>query len=222
MIPRDRVIDLTGKMDASGRLAWDVPEGNWTIVRFGHTPTGRENHPSPASGRGLECDKLDRLVSWSDHADPRVKAYSGTATYRTTFEVPAHLPGASRRLELDLGRVEVMAGVTLNGKDLGTLWKPPYRVDATAAVRPGANLLEVSVVNLWVNRLIADEALPEDSHRNPDGTLQAWPSWLQAGRTSPTGRFSFTSWRLWKKGDAAVASGLLGPVPRKAGQVRYW
>lgn len=155
---------------------------------------------------------LDRLISWSDHSDPGVKAYSGTATYRTTFEVPANLPGSSRRLELDLGRVEVMAGVILNGQDLGILWKPPYRVDATAAVRPGANTLEVSVVNLWVNRLIADEALPEDSDRKPDGTLKAWPSWLQEGRQSPTGRFTFTSWKLWKKGDAPIASGLLGPV----------
>ncbi len=155
---------------------------------------------------------LDRLVSWSDHPDPAVKAYSGRATYRTTFEAPAHLSGASRRLDLDLGRVEVMASVTLNGQNLGILWKAPYRVDATAAARPGSNQLEVSVVNLWVNRLIADEALSEDSQRNPNGTLQTWPSWLQAGRPSPTGRLSFTSWRLWKKGDAPVASGLLGPV----------
>jgi hypothetical protein len=158
---------------------------------------------------------LDRLVSWSKHPDPKVKAHSGTATYRTTFEVPFDMldaPGAARGHELDLGRVEVMARVTLNGQDLGILWKPPYRTDVTAAVRPGANHLEVSVVNLWVNRLIADEALPEDSARNPDGTLQAWPAWLQAGRPSPTGRLSFTSWRLWKKGDASIASGLLGPV----------
>jgi len=155
---------------------------------------------------------LDQLISWSDHPDPGVRAYSGKAVYRTTFEVPATLPAASRRLELDLGRVEVIARVTLNGHDLGILWKPPHRVDVTAAVRAGANSLEVSVVNLWVNRLIADEALPEDSDRKADGTLKAWPTWLQAGRPSPTGRFTFTSWRLWKKNDAPIASGLLGPV----------
>ena len=45
-------------MDADGRLAWDVPAGKWTILRFGHTSTGVENAPAPASGRGLECDKL--------------------------------------------------------------------------------------------------------------------------------------------------------------------
>ncbi|HID23039.1 MAG TPA: glycosyl hydrolase family 43, partial [Planctomycetaceae bacterium] len=57
-IPRDRVLDLTQKMDTNGRLVWDVPEGRWTILRIGHTPTGKDNHPAPESGRGLECDKL--------------------------------------------------------------------------------------------------------------------------------------------------------------------
>src|SRR5256714_3361906 len=59
-IPRTDFIDLTGKMDASGRLTWDVPEGDWTILRIGHVPTGKDNHPSPVSGRGLEVDKLSR------------------------------------------------------------------------------------------------------------------------------------------------------------------
>ena len=43
-----------------GKLAWDVPQGNWTILRIGYTPTGRENHPSPKAGVGLECDKLSK------------------------------------------------------------------------------------------------------------------------------------------------------------------
>ena len=58
--PRDRVLDLTGKMDAGGKLAWDVPQGKWLVLRFGHTTTGMDNHPAPASGCGLECDKLSK------------------------------------------------------------------------------------------------------------------------------------------------------------------
>ena len=55
------------------------------------------------------------------------------------------------------------AVVRLNGKDLGILWKAPYRVDIFGAVKNGENVLEVKVVNLWVNRMIGDELLPEDS-----------------------------------------------------------
>ena len=84
----------------------------------------------------------------------------------------------NRRWYLDLGKVAVMAEVKLNGKDLGILWKPPFRVDVTAALKAGDNLLEVKVVNLWINRLIGDEQLPEDNDRNPNGTLKSWPQWL--------------------------------------------
>ncbi len=106
----------------------------------------------------------------------------------------------------------VIAEVTLNGKPLGTLWKAPFDLDVTHAVKAGDNALEIKVVNLWINRQIGDELLPEDGGRNPDGTLKSWPTWLQEGRRSPSGRYTFTSWRLWKKNDALVPSGLLGPV----------
>lgn len=58
IIKQDRVTDLTARVAPDGRLAWDVPAGKWTILRLGHTSTGVENLPAPASGRGLECDKL--------------------------------------------------------------------------------------------------------------------------------------------------------------------
>ena len=155
---------------------------------------------------------FEKLASWSSHADPGIKYYSGTAVYSSAFELPRTLLKGNRRLYLDLGRVEVMAEVKVNGKRFPLLWKPPYRLDVTAAARAGRNTIEVAVVNLWPNRLIGDEQLPEDSERNPDGTLKRWPQWLLDGKPSPTGRYTFSMWRLWKKNDPLLDSGLIGPV----------
>ena len=55
-----QVIDLTAKMDKDGKLVWDAPAGKWTVLRFGHTSTGAQNGPAPATGRGLDCDKLSK------------------------------------------------------------------------------------------------------------------------------------------------------------------
>ncbi len=170
----------------------------------------------PPNGGAPERVTLDPLISWSEHNDPGVKFFSGTATYAKMITVPRELVGTDRRITLDLGKVQVMAAVKLNGRDLGVFWKPPYRVDVTGALKAGANELEVRVANLWINRMIGDEELPEDSDRNPDGTLKSWPQWVQEGKPSPTGRFTFTSWRLWKKGEPLAASGLLGPVTLRA------
>jgi len=155
---------------------------------------------------GPEKVTFDQLDDWSKRAESGIKYYSGTAVYRKSFQAgkgPACL---------DLGKVAIMAEVTLNGRNLGILWKPPYRVDVTNALHDGENQLEIKVVNLWINRQIGDEQLPEDSERNGDGTLKSWPAWLADGKQSPTGRFTFSSWRLWQKDDPLVESGLLGPV----------
>jgi hypothetical protein len=85
-------------------------------------------------------------------------------------------------------------------------------VEITKAAKSGDNALEVKVVNLWPNRMIGDEQIPEDSERNTNGTLKVWPPWVQEGRPSPTGRYTFTSWRLWKKNSPLQQSGLIGPV----------
>ncbi|MFA5810435.1 MAG: glycosyl hydrolase, partial [Thermoleophilia bacterium] len=173
---------------------------------------------------------FDKLDDWSKRSEDGIKYYSGTATYRKTFSFPVITDSKlqtsnnlqseilnlkspqARRLWLDLGKVAVVAEVRLNGKDLGVLWKPPFRVDVTDALKTGDNKLEIKVTNLWVNRLIGDEQLPEDSERNPNGQLKSWPKWLLAGQQSPAGRYTFATYRVWKKDDPLQESGLIGPV----------
>jgi len=159
---------------------------------------------------------LNQLMSWSDHGDDGVKHFSGSATYAKKFQMPAELLAKGNRLCLDLGDVRVIAAVKLNGRDLGILWKPPFVVDVTDAVKAD-NALEVTVTNLWPNRLIGDAQLPEDSERLADGSIKSWPKWLEEGKASPTGRLTFATWNLWKKNDRLLPSGLLGPVKLRAG-----
>lgn len=152
------------------------------------------------------------LDDWAQRPEKEIQYYSGAATYTTTFDLPAEILNSKAPPYIDLGHVEIMASVTLNGKKLGIVWKDPYRIDLAGAAKAGTNTLEVTVVNLWPNRLIGDEQLPPDSERKEDGTLKQWPDWLLEGKSSPTGRYTFATWRHWKKDDTLLPSGLLGPV----------
>jgi hypothetical protein len=107
-------------------------------------------------GRGApDAVSLAPLSSLSDNPQPGIKYFSGVATYRTTFRVPKRTKLAAA-VVLDLGQVGDVAEVRVNGKPVGTAWKPPYRLEIGDALKRGANELEVRVANLWVNRLIGD------------------------------------------------------------------
>jgi len=160
----------------------------------------------PRWGGPVKPVTFDKLEDWSKHPNPGIKYYSGTATYRTRFTFH------TSRCFLDLGKVEVMARVKVNGKDCGIAWKPPYRVDISHAIRDGENKLEIEVVNLWINRLIGDEQLPLDSNWKDFETLLEWPDWFKNGTPRPSGRYTFTSARHYTKGTPLIPSGLLGPV----------
>ena len=166
----------------------------------------------PQSGGPQDPVEFEELADWSQNALDAIRYYSGTATYTKSFDLPAEAIQSKHRLYLDLGLVEVMASVTLNGKELGIAWKRPFRLPVGDAAKPGPNTLEIRVVNLWPNRMIGDENLPPDSDRNSSGTLNSWPEWLVPGGSSPSGRFSFATWRHWSKEDSLIPSGLIGPV----------
>jgi hypothetical protein len=151
---------------------------------------------------------LEKLESWAKHPDPLVKYYSGRARYQSEFE----FSGSTENLFLDLGTVEVMARVRLNGKDCGSAWKPPYRVDVSQAIKQGTNTLDIDVASTWVNRMIGDEQLPVDGHWKNWETLTDWPEWFSKGGQNPTGRFTLSSVRFYRKNSPLRPSGLLGPV----------
>jgi hypothetical protein len=160
-----------------------------------------------------EIQTFDTLGSWSDQSDSLVKYYSGTGVYRTTFDFARpDVLSKNARLCLDLGRVEVVARVRLNGKDCGITWKPPYRVEVSESLQAGKNDLQIEVANTWVNRLIGDEQLPLDSQWHDWETLSEWPSWFGEKTKRPSGRYTFTSARHYNKNSTLMPSGLLGPV----------
>ena len=131
---------------------------------------------------------FDALASWTESSDEGVKYFSGTATYTKDFTLPPAFFEPGRSCCLDLGMVKNLAEVTLNGHNLGVLWKAPFRVDIADIGHVGMNHLEVKVTNLWPNRLIGDQAKPENE------------------------RVTWTSESLYKATDPLLPSGLLGPV----------
>lgn len=106
--------------------------------------------------------QLAELASWTANDVEGVKYFSGTAAYTKTLQAPRAWFRPGQRILLDLGALKDVAEVSLNGRALGVLWKPPFRVDVTDALKPGANRLEIKVTNEWTNRLIGDKSAPAD------------------------------------------------------------
>ena len=104
---------------------------------------------------------FDALESWTERPEADIKYFSGTATYRKSMTLEAAHLKKNRRVLLDLGVVNYLAEVFVNGQSLGVLWKAPFRVDITDAAKLGSNAVEVRVTNVWKNRLIGDLRLPE-------------------------------------------------------------
>ena len=104
---------------------------------------------------------INELKSWTDFDDTQVKYYSGQALYTKNFTLDSK-DISGKNIILDLGNIQEMASVKINGHDLGVKWNAPYTLDVSAFVKAGINELKVEVTNLWVNRLIGDGKLPKE------------------------------------------------------------
>jgi hypothetical protein len=152
--------------------------------------------------------EFESLTDWSNRPEEGIKFYSGKAVYSKIFIMPESAMSVKiSDIYLNLGKVKNMARIKLNNKDLGVVWTDPWQVKISDAIRKGNNQLEITVINLWINRLIGDESELWDGIENGK-----WPEWLINGTQRPSKRYTFTTHRFYKKGDPLVESGLIGPV----------
>ena len=107
---------------------------------------------------------FENLISWTESEQRKIKYFSGTALYENSFNLEKQ-NFSNGRVYLNLGKVGDIATVKLNGKEVITLWKPPYIADITDYAIDGKNKLEVSITNLWINRLVGDQKLPPDARK---------------------------------------------------------
>ncbi|MCP4755938.1 MAG: hypothetical protein GY866_34190, partial [Proteobacteria bacterium] len=105
-----------------------------------------------------EARKFETLYRWNDSSDELLRYFSGTGIYRKTIDLNKN---QGEEIWLDLGSVEVIATVVVNGKEIEIQWKPPFLTDITDALESGNNELEIRVANLWGNRFIGDEQYPD-------------------------------------------------------------
>jgi len=105
---------------------------------------------------------VDQLKSWTEFTDEGIKYYSGDVTYNKTFMLRKK-EIKNNELLLDLGNVQEMASVKINGQKMSVKWCAPFVFDITKYAKAGKNKLEVEVVNMWPNRLIGDSRLPEEN-----------------------------------------------------------
>ncbi len=165
---------------------------NFPRLTLRHTFTGPWTVRFDPKWGGPASAEFSELISWTRRPEEGIRFYSGTAVYWRTFDLPQSLRTSREPLMLDLGDVKNLAEVRLNGRNLGVLWTPPFRVDATAAMKPTDNRLEIDIVNFWPNRVIGDAGLP------------------------PEKRFTRTNIRKLTRETPLIDSGLLGPVTLQA------
>lgn len=156
-------------------------------------------------GEGKREITLDSLVSWTSIKNEDMKYYSGIAEYSKAFVFdPPVESSRGIRFFLNLGDVNHMAEVKLNGHDLGVVWCKPWKIDVTRFLRSGNNQLQIRVANLWVNRLIGDARLGSNEEKLTQIDLLMGKKVLN--------QVSFSTYNPYKADTPLLSSGLMGPV----------
>ena len=171
---------------------------------------------APKTDQQFELD-FPELIDFSQHNNKSVNYFAGTATYRK--KIAMNDASLKERTILDLGEMNDIAEVRVNGKSAGVLWYPPYRADLTDLLVAGENDLEILVTTNWANRLIGDEQEPADFEWGKDRgekmgrAMLAYPEWFVKNQPRPSlGRKTFSIWYYYRKDSSLKPAGLVGPV----------
>ncbi|MEO6000611.1 MAG: glycosyl hydrolase [Chitinophagaceae bacterium] len=172
----------------------------------------------PVWGGPAKAVTFEKPEDWTMNMEKGIKYYSGTAVYKNSFDMPA-TPAGKKSIYLDLGMVNHIARVLLNGKDLGIIWTAPWQAKLPAGLLKNKNnQLIIEVTNVWANRLIGDEQEPADCEWIPGYisggySLKEFPDWFLNKQPRPSkGRYCFTTWNYFTKDSPLISSGLMGPV----------
>lgn len=168
-------------------------EGSWNVAfdsKFG----------------GPENIQFDELEDWTKHEMRGIKYYSGIASYKKTIQMDGL---NDKSYYIDLGAVNDMARVKVNGKEMGVIWCAPWRIDISSALKEGSNELEIEVANRWINRLLGDQQEPD-----ADVRTVKFDNGLMGGQKFNAGRYTFTTKTAMRSFNhkEPLSSGLLGPV----------
>jgi hypothetical protein len=172
---RNNTSEKTRTLIAPKEELLTVIEGPWNV-------SFQEKRGAPAQ------TTFETLTAWNENTDPGIKYFSGTGTYSRKIDVPADWLKSETELWLDLGSVKNLAEVVINGKSLGIVWNPPFRINVMGALKQGENFVEIRVTNLWVNRLIGDQ---------------------QSGVEKT---ITYTTMKFYRADSPLLPSGLMGPV----------
>lgn len=163
--------------------------------------------------------KYPALKDFSLAEEERVKYFSGTATYLKTIDIDLPAKGNPKRILLDMGEMNDIAHVWVNGKDAGVSWYAPFVLDITPYVKSGRNNLKIAVTNNWANRLIGDEQHPADFEWGIDRGesmgrgMKSFPEWFMGKAPRPSqGRKTFNIWYYYRPHSTLQKAGLVGPV----------
>jgi hypothetical protein len=172
---KDKTANASVTLPSTEEKELKTIDGSWKV-------TFQKDRGAPAEAT------FDKLVSFTENPDAGIKYFSGTATYTKTIVADKNWFANHAQLWLDLGDVKNLAEVIVNGRSLGVVWKQPFRVDLTNALKAGENKIEIKVTDLWVNRLIGD----------------AQPGVMN--------KITYTTMPFYQANSKLLPAGLLGPV----------